>query len=86
MTRIITKLKELFTCIVLCVFISGCLTAKKMDQFVAEQYNNKLPAPVKKKDPAIIVTSAISFTPEKKYFCNCQKNKSGNTPDHLLAL
>ena len=37
--------------------LSGCLTAKKLDTFVAEQYGNVLPKPNKKKKAEIEVTS-----------------------------
>lgn len=43
----------------------GCHTAKKMDVYVAEQYNNQLPGPDRKKNAAISVSSAIPFSPEK---------------------
>lgn len=40
-------------------FFSSCLTSKKMDRFVSEQYNNQIPKLDKKKTPEIIVTSTI---------------------------
>jgi hypothetical protein len=53
--------------------LSGCLTSQKMNAFVEEQYNNKLPGPDKKKNSAITVTSAIPFTPEKSISVTTQK-------------
>ncbi|WP_162944656.1 hypothetical protein [Flavisolibacter nicotianae] len=46
--------------IVSLVFFSSCLTSKKMDRFVAEQYNNQLPKEDKKKKADFTVTSAIA--------------------------
>lgn len=40
-------------------FFSSCLTSKKMDRFVSEQYNNQIPKLDKKKTPEIIVTSTV---------------------------
>lgn len=73
MTKIKTTLPGLSILLLLFVFVSGCLTTKKMDQFVAEQYNNKLPGQDKKKNTAIPVTSAIPFTPEKSISVTTQK-------------
>jgi hypothetical protein len=43
------------------VSLNSCLTAKKFDHFVAEQYNEQLPQPDKKKKPAnVAVTSTIA--------------------------
>lgn len=39
---------------------SSCLTAKKLDKYVAAQYNNELPKPIKKKKPEIEVTPATT--------------------------
>lgn len=44
-----------FACLM--VTLSGCLTAKKLDNFVAAQYGNELPKPNKKKKAEIEVTS-----------------------------
>jgi hypothetical protein len=38
--------------------LSSCLTSKKLDKFVAEQYNNELPKPSKKKKAEIEVMSS----------------------------
>jgi|SRR5687768_8042956 len=45
--------------------LQGCHTAKKMDVFIAEQYNNELPKPDKKKNPDITVNSSIPSDPVK---------------------
>lgn len=45
--------------------LSGCLTSRKMDAFVAEQYNNELPKPDKKKNPDITITSSMPSDPVK---------------------
>ncbi len=41
--------------------LSGCLTSKKLDGFVADQFNNELPKPDKKKNPDISVNSSMKF-------------------------
>lgn len=46
-----------FACISL--LLSGCLTAKNLDKFVASQYNNELPRPGKKKKTEIDIISTI---------------------------
>ena len=48
----------LFVCTAIIAF-SSCLTSKKMDKFVAKQYNNELPAPDKKKQSDIVITSTV---------------------------
>ena len=40
--------------------LTSCLTAAKLDKFVAKQYNNELPKPDKRKKSDIAVTSAIT--------------------------
>lgn len=67
------NLITLTTLLVAVLVLSGCLTSQKMNAFVMEQYNNKLPGPDKKKNPAIAVTSAIPFTPEKSISVTTQK-------------
>lgn len=42
------------------ILLSGCLTAKKLDNFVAAQYNNELPKSNKKKKVDIEVTAVSS--------------------------
>ena len=42
---------------------SSCLTSKKMDRFLSEQYNHQLPKLDKKKTPEIIVTSTVPSGP-----------------------
>jgi hypothetical protein len=42
------------------IFLTGCLTSKKMDRFVAEQYNNQLPKPTKSKAADILITSSLA--------------------------
>lgn len=56
----------------LCYSLTSCLTPKKLDHFVAEQYNNELPKPNKKKKadievavPATLAGAAISTTVHK---------------------
>ncbi len=44
---------------VLMIAFSSCLTSKKMDKFVAKQYNDELPTPDKKKQSDIVITSAV---------------------------
>ena len=46
--------------LLLCILFSfsSCLTAKKLDKYVAAQYNNELPKPIKRKKPEIEVTPA----------------------------
>jgi hypothetical protein len=41
--------------------LPGCLTSKKLDKFVAGQFNNELPKPDKKKNPDISVASSMKF-------------------------
>lgn len=41
------------------LLLSSCLTTKKMDKFVADQYNNQLPKQEKKKNTDISVNSSI---------------------------
>jgi hypothetical protein len=38
---------------------SSCLTAKKMDHYLALQYNNELPVPARKKNTDIIIISSV---------------------------
>lgn len=57
--------KQTFFLLVVIVSQFACLTPKKMDVFVAEQYNNELPKPDKKKNPDITVTSSIPSDPVK---------------------
>jgi len=46
------------------VFLSSCLTSKKMDAYISEQYNNEIPRVNKRKQPAEIeYTSALPATP-----------------------
>ena len=54
---------SLFTTILLSfvLLFSSCLSSKKLDSFVAGQFNNELPKPDKKKNPDITVSSSISF-------------------------
>jgi len=54
----------LFTSAILLSFVlllSGCLTSKKLDGYVAGQFNNELPKPDKKKNPDISVASSMKF-------------------------
>ncbi len=45
------------------LFLSSCLTSKKMDAYISEQYNNEIPRVNKKKQPAeISYTSALHST------------------------
>ena len=41
--------------------LAGCLSSRKLDGFVAGQFNNELPKPDKKKNPDISVASSIQF-------------------------
>jgi len=63
-------------CVVL--MLSGCLTAKKLDGFVASQYGNELPKP-KKKKPEIEVRS---LTPAS----NSQISNTVHKTDKFLPL
>ncbi len=45
--------------------VPGCHVSQRMDAFVAEQYNNELPKPDKKKNPDITVSSFIPSDPVK---------------------
>ena len=45
---------------VLIAFFSSCLTSKKMDKFVADQYGDQIPAQDKKKKADITVTSGLA--------------------------
>jgi hypothetical protein len=49
----------LLSAIVLAFSITSCLTAKKMDSFVAQQYNNQLPKPTRKSSENLSVQSAM---------------------------
>ena len=42
-------------------FFTSCLTEKKMDAYVAGQFNNQLPKPDKRSDSAISVASTIPY-------------------------
>lgn len=44
--------------------LSGCLNTKKIDAFIADQYNNQLPKQEKKKNTDIIVKPAVPFATE----------------------
>ena len=49
---------------ILCLFVfvflfSSCLTSKKMDKFIAKQYNNELPDAGKKKQQDIVIKSSV---------------------------
>jgi hypothetical protein len=57
--------------ILILVSMAGCLTTKKMDAYVAEQYGNRLPD--RKKNPNINVMSSIPFSPEKSISVTQQK-------------
>ena len=46
--------------IILCS-LSGCLTPKKLDRFVASQFNNELPRLTRKKNPAIDIKTLSSW-------------------------
>jgi ABC-type uncharacterized transport system auxiliary subunit len=46
-----------FVLVISLCLLSGCLTAAKMDKFVAAQYNGELPKPNKKKKAEIEVTA-----------------------------
>jgi hypothetical protein len=43
------------------LFLSSCLTPKKMDKFVAEQYGNQFPKQVRKMKADISVASAVTY-------------------------
>jgi hypothetical protein len=45
-------------------FFTGCLTASKMDKYVASQFNDKLPKPDKKNDSSILITSSLRSDPD----------------------
>jgi hypothetical protein len=45
--------------LLLCFFLTSCLTAKKLDKFVASHYNNELPKP-KKSKTEITVNSGVA--------------------------
>jgi hypothetical protein len=49
---------------ILSLSFTSCLTAKKMDGYVAEQFNNKLPKPDRRIDSSISVTSSIPSDPK----------------------
>lgn len=44
--------------------LPGCLTPKKMEAFVAAQYNNQLPKPDKKKNPDISISTTLDSPTE----------------------
>ena len=44
---------------------TSCLTAKKMDDYVAAQFNNTLPKPDKKSDSSISIKSSIPSDPQR---------------------
>ena len=46
------------------IFFSSCLTSKKMDAYISDQYSNEIPRVNKRKQPAeIAYTSALPSTP-----------------------
>ena len=54
--------------IILIIFsfsVTSCHIAQKMDRYVAEQFNNKVPKPDKRADSAIIVNSSIPSDPNE---------------------
>ncbi len=64
-----TLLKKQYLVLTIILFagnllLSGCLTTKKMDRFVADQYGNQLPKQEKKKNSDITVNSAIAANSE----------------------
>jgi hypothetical protein len=68
--------------IVLSVFLcslTGCLTAKKLDKFVATEYNNELPKPNKKRIADIEITPAYATD-------NSAISSSVHTTDKFLPL
>ncbi len=60
MTNILGKI--FLTTLLFSLALSGCLTAKKLDKFVAAQYENELPKPAKKKKADIEITSTVPPT------------------------
>ena len=53
------KFGSAFILFITLVGISGCLTSKKVDKYVGEQFNNELPKPDKKKNKDISITSNV---------------------------
>lgn len=61
MIKTLTQRKIALAAFILTITImfSSCLTAKKMDRFIAKQYNNELPKVGKKSDSLIIISSKV---------------------------
>ena len=51
------------TFIIILLVFTSCLTPKKMDAYVASQFNNQLPKPDKRNDSSISITSSIPSDP-----------------------
>lgn len=63
--------------ILISVFFTSCASAKKVDAYVASQFNNQLPKPDKKNDSTILVGSAI---PYHRDIISVTEKKSKNLP------
>jgi len=48
----------------LLVFFASCISAKKLDAYVASEFNNKLPKADKKNDSSVLITSPIPSDPD----------------------
>src|SRR5690348_5392825 len=67
----IRNCSSFFVFAIILVSLSSCINSKKLDKFVAEEYNNALPGQDKKTRPDIVITSVypgenkISTTKQK---------------------
>jgi hypothetical protein len=63
--------------IIILLFFTSCLAPKKMDAYVASQFNNQLPKPDKRNDSSISVITSISSDPS---IISLTEKKSKNLP------
>ncbi|HEX7904332.1 MAG TPA: hypothetical protein VF487_10665 [Chitinophagaceae bacterium] len=59
------------------LFFTGCVSTKKIDAYVAGQFNNQLPKPDKKNDSSISIKSSIPSDPN---IISVTEKKSKNLP------
>ena len=62
MKALCSQLACAFLSVLLITSVGGCLSAKRMDKYVADQYNDELPQPNKKAKADILVTAPLAAT------------------------
>src|SRR5438128_776935 len=59
-TKTIRSLSAILLSAASLLFLSSCLTSKKMDRYISEQYDNQVPKQDKKKQAGLVINSSLT--------------------------